>query len=55
MLVEVGAGRSNAEIAADLHLSEATVKSHVSHLFEKLAVVNRVQVAIAAFRAGLVD
>jgi len=55
VLVEVGLGRSNAEIATDLHMSEATVKSHVSHLFEKLAVVNRVQVAIAAFRAGLVD
>ena len=55
VLVEVGLGRSNAEIATDLHMSEATVKSHVSHLFEKLAVVNRVQVAIAAYRAGLVD
>ena len=55
VLVEVGLGRSNAEIATDLHLSEATVKSHVSHLFDKLAVVNRVQVAIAAYRAGLVD
>jgi DNA-binding NarL/FixJ family response regulator len=55
VLVEVGLGRSNAEIATDLHMSEATVKSHVSHLFDKLAVVNRVQVAIAAYRAGLVD
>jgi DNA-binding NarL/FixJ family response regulator len=34
---------------------EATVKSHISHLFDKLAVTNRVQVAIAAYRAGLVD
>ena len=55
VLVEVGLGRSNAEIATELHMSEATVKSHVSHLFDKLAVVNRVQVAIAAHRAGLVD
>jgi DNA-binding NarL/FixJ family response regulator len=55
VLTEVGLGRSNAEIAASLHMSEATVKSHVSHLFDKLAVTNRVQVAITAFRAGLVD
>ncbi|MFI6510444.1 response regulator [Streptosporangium sp. NPDC050855] len=55
VLVEVGLGRSNTEIAAGLHMSEATVKSHVSHLFDKLAVTNRVQVAIAAYRAGLVD
>jgi DNA-binding NarL/FixJ family response regulator len=55
VLTEVGLGHSNAEIATRLHMSEATVKSHVSHLFDKLAVTNRVQVAIAAFRAGLVD
>ncbi|GAA3017343.1 response regulator transcription factor [Streptosporangium longisporum] len=55
VLVEVGLGRSNTEIAAGLHMSEATVKSHMSHLFDKLAVTNRVQVAIAAHRAGLVD
>ncbi|MGV9385265.1 response regulator transcription factor [Nonomuraea sp. NPDC003707] len=55
VLTEVGLGRSNAEIAAGLHMSEATVKSHISHLFDKLAVTNRVQVAIAAYRAGLVD
>lgn len=55
VLVEIGLGYANAEIAMRLHMSEATVKSHVSHLFDKLTVTNRVQVAIAAFRAGLVE
>lgn len=55
VLVEIGLGSSNAEIAARLFLSEATVKSYITHLFEKLAVTNRVQLAIAAFRAGLVE
>jgi DNA-binding NarL/FixJ family response regulator len=55
VLVEVGLGRSNAEIATGLHMSEATVKSHVSRLFTKLDATNRVQIAIAAHRAGLVD
>ena len=55
VLVEIGLGHANAEIARHLHMSEATVKSHVTHLFEKLGATNRVQVAIAAHRAGLVD
>jgi DNA-binding NarL/FixJ family response regulator len=55
ILIEIGLGRANAEIAKLLHLSEATVKSHVTHLFDKLAATNRVQLAIAAFRAGIVD
>jgi DNA-binding NarL/FixJ family response regulator len=55
VLVEIGRGHTNADIATRLYMSEATVKSHVSHLFDKLSVTNRVQLAIAAFRAGLVD
>jgi DNA-binding NarL/FixJ family response regulator len=55
ILVGIGLGQANADIAARLHLSEATVKTHVSHLFDKLSVTNRVQLAIAAFRAGLVE
>jgi DNA-binding NarL/FixJ family response regulator len=55
VLVEIGRGATNAQIARRLRMSEATVKSHVTHLFEKLAGGNRVQLAITAFRAGLVD
>ena len=51
----VGAGLSNAEIAAQLHLSVPTVKGHVSRLFEKLAVTNRVQIAICIHDAGELD
>jgi DNA-binding NarL/FixJ family response regulator len=42
----VGRGLSNAEIAGELHLSVPTVKAHVSRLFDKLHVTNRVQIAI---------
>jgi DNA-binding NarL/FixJ family response regulator len=42
----VGQGRSNAEIAAELHMSVATVKAHVSRLLTKLEAANRVQVAL---------
>ena len=55
VLVEIGQGHGNAEIASHLYMSEATVKSHVSHLFDKLSVTNRVQLAIIAFRAGVVE
>ncbi|MFN8194503.1 MAG: response regulator transcription factor [Nocardioidaceae bacterium] len=52
--VAVGRGLSNAEIAAELYLSVATVKAHVSRLFDKLGVTNRVQIAICVHDAGLV-
>ena len=48
----VGAGASNAEIAASLFMSEATVKAHVSRLLSKLAVNNRVQIAILVHDAA---
>jgi DNA-binding NarL/FixJ family response regulator len=48
----VGSGASNAEVAASLFMSEATVKAHVSRLFTKLDVTNRVQIAIVVHDAG---
>jgi DNA-binding NarL/FixJ family response regulator len=44
--VAIGQGRANAEIARELHMSIATVKAHVSRLLDKLAVDNRVQIAL---------
>jgi len=51
--VEVGRGRSNAEIGAVLYMSEATVKAHVSRLLTKLDATNRVQIAIVVHDAGV--
>jgi DNA-binding NarL/FixJ family response regulator len=48
----VGLGHGNAEIAATLHLSVATVKGHVSRLLDKLEVDNRVQIALLVQVAG---
>ena len=50
----VGRGLSNSDIAGELFLSVPTVKAHVSRLFEKLEVTNRVQIAIVVHDAGLV-
>jgi DNA-binding NarL/FixJ family response regulator len=52
--VAIGQGKSNAEIAAELYMSVATVKAHVSHILVKLQLTNRVQVAICVHDAGLV-
>jgi DNA-binding NarL/FixJ family response regulator len=49
----IGTGASNAEVAAALYMSEATVKAHVSRLLTKLGATNRVQIAIAVHDAGL--
>ena len=48
----VGSGASNAEVATTLYMGEATVKAHVSRLFTKLTVANRVQMAILVHDAG---
>jgi DNA-binding NarL/FixJ family response regulator len=51
----VGQGRSNAQIAATLHLCLPTVKTHVSNILTKLDLNNRVQIAFLAHDAGLLD
>jgi DNA-binding NarL/FixJ family response regulator len=55
VLVALGGGLSNTDIAAALHMSEATVKTHVSRILSKLTLTNRVQAAILAHHAGLLD
>ncbi|MFD7238721.1 response regulator [Streptomyces syringium] len=53
--IAVGRGRSNAEIAAALFMSVATVKAHVSRILTKLDLNNRVQIALLAHDAGRLD
>jgi DNA-binding NarL/FixJ family response regulator len=54
VLTLLGRGRSNAELAAELTLSEATVKTHVARIFAKLALRDRAQAVVLAYETGIV-
>ena len=53
VLAHIAAGLSNAEIASTLFVSEATVKTHVNHIFAKTGLRDRAQLVGYAFRNGL--
>ena len=53
VVVAVAKGQTNAEIAAELYMSVATVKAHISRILTKLSLGNRTQIALLAHDAGL--
>ena len=54
VVLGVAQGETNAEIAARLFMSVATVKSHITHILTKLGATNRTQIALLAHDAGLI-
>lgn len=55
VLTLIGTGLSNAEIAAALTVSTATVKTHVGHILEKLDLRDRVHAVIIAYESGVIS
>jgi DNA-binding NarL/FixJ family response regulator len=54
VFMQLAAGRSNREIATELHLSEGTVKIHVGRILSKLDLRDRIQAVVLAYESGLI-
>ncbi|MDC4227430.1 MAG: response regulator transcription factor [Candidatus Manganitrophus sp.] len=55
VLRRVAKGKTNKEIASELHLSEKTIKNHVRNIFHKMGVYDRTEAAMKGVQEGIID